>query len=204
MDEEDLAELRESQKLVDEHEEMDFGGTAAEKGQDSVDQECVCVHSRIHPRGLTLQLSPITAALAESLAPPPKDSIGAKILKKMGWKVGQGIGPRLTYAQRTAQDAGFLDPAKEVEGNEEDLEEAKKHLYPRKDTPLLLLSRKDNFRGLGYTPGLSLNESVGGERARTDPNISCAHYSLNQRASLTLIICFSWVRTRSIKRRGRG
>ena len=31
MDEEDLAELRESRKLVDETEEMDFGGTAAEK-----------------------------------------------------------------------------------------------------------------------------------------------------------------------------
>ena len=33
MDEEDLAELREGRKLVDEHEEMDFGGTAAEKGR---------------------------------------------------------------------------------------------------------------------------------------------------------------------------
>ena len=33
MDEEDLAELRESRKLVDENEEMDFGGTAAEKGR---------------------------------------------------------------------------------------------------------------------------------------------------------------------------
>ena len=30
MDEEDLAELRESRKLVDENEEMDFGGTEAE------------------------------------------------------------------------------------------------------------------------------------------------------------------------------
>ena len=47
MDEEDLAELRESQKLVDEHEEMDFGGTAAEKGRQggvAEDQECVCAH----------------------------------------------------------------------------------------------------------------------------------------------------------------
>ena len=45
MDEEDLAEFRESQKLVDEHEEMDFGGTAAEKGKQAGvadDQECVC------------------------------------------------------------------------------------------------------------------------------------------------------------------
>lgn len=123
---------------------------------------------------LTTQPSPIASALAESFAPPPKDSVGAKILKKMGWKLGQGIGPRLTYAQRKAQDAGFLDPSKEVEGNEEDIEEAKKHLYPRKDTSILLFRRKDNFHGLGYSPGLSLNESVGGDQARAGPNISCA------------------------------
>ncbi len=47
MDEEDLAELRESRKLVDEHEEMDFGGTAAEKRKqagEADEQECVvCV-----------------------------------------------------------------------------------------------------------------------------------------------------------------
>lgn len=44
MDEEDMAELRESRKLVDEHEEMDFGGTAAEKRKlqaGAADQECV-------------------------------------------------------------------------------------------------------------------------------------------------------------------
>ena len=66
--------------------------------------------------------SPITAALAASLAPPPKDSIGARILKKMGWKVGQGIGPRLTHAQWKVQSAGYLDPSKEVAGDEEFLE----------------------------------------------------------------------------------
>nr|VWP02234.1 Extracellular lipase (EC [Ganoderma boninense] len=157
MDEEDLAEFRESQKLVDEHEEMDFGGTAAEKGKQA---------------GVADDQDPIASVLADSFAPPPKDSVGAKILKKMGWKLGQGIGPRLTYTQWNARNAGFLDPSKEVEGNEEDLEEAKKHLYPRKDTPVLLFRRKDNFHGLGYTPGLNLNESVGGEQARGDLNIS--------------------------------
>ena len=46
MDEEDLAELRESRKLVDEHEEMDFGGTAAEKRRqqaETEDQEYVLI-----------------------------------------------------------------------------------------------------------------------------------------------------------------
>ena len=39
MDEEDLAELQESRKLVDEHEEMDFGGTAAEKRKQATESE---------------------------------------------------------------------------------------------------------------------------------------------------------------------
>ncbi|KAH9893159.1 hypothetical protein C8Q73DRAFT_791046 [Cubamyces lactineus] len=146
MDEEDFAELRESRKLVDEHEEMDFGGTAAEKRRQQAETE---------------EQDPITAALAASLAPAPKDSVGAQILKKMDWRPGHGIGPRLTYAQRKRQDAGFLDPSKEVEGDEDDIEEAKKHMYPRRDTPVILAPRKDNFHGLGYTPGLGLNESLG-------------------------------------------
>ncbi|TFK92456.1 hypothetical protein K466DRAFT_480570 [Polyporus arcularius HHB13444] len=161
MDEEDLAELRESRKLVDEHEEMDFGGTAAEKRKQASEAD---------------EQDPITAALAASLAPAPTESVGARILRKMGWRVGQGIGPRLTYAQRKAQDAGIMDPSKEVEGDEEDLEEAKKHTYPRRDTPVLIARRKDNFHGLGYSPGLGLNESVGhgagGEMGRSGPQIS--------------------------------
>ncbi|KAI9062765.1 hypothetical protein FKP32DRAFT_1593437 [Trametes sanguinea] len=144
MDEEDLAEIRENRKLVDEHEEMEFGTAAEKRKQVEADDQ-----------------DPITAALAASLAPPPKDSVGAQILKKMGWRPGHGIGPRLTYAQRKRQDAGFLDPSKEVEGDEDDVEEAKKHMYPRRDIPVITAPRKDNFHGLGYTPGLGLNESVG-------------------------------------------
>lgn len=42
MDEEDLAELRDSKKLVDENEEMEFGGTASElrkRDADHVEEE---------------------------------------------------------------------------------------------------------------------------------------------------------------------
>ncbi|KAI0954695.1 hypothetical protein AcW1_006501 [Taiwanofungus camphoratus] len=147
MDEEDLAELQESRKLVDEHEEMDFGGTEAEL-------------RRRAGAGDEPEQDSVTAALEASLAPAPKDSVGARILKKMGWRIGQGIGPRLTHSQRQAQDAGFMDSIKESTGEEED-EEARKHMYPRRDTPVLLAPRKDNFHGLGYTPGMRLEESIG-------------------------------------------
>ncbi|KAI0091613.1 hypothetical protein BDY19DRAFT_1067041 [Irpex rosettiformis] len=143
MDDEDLTELRDSRQLVDENEEMDFvaGGTAAELrrrggigGEEDEDS--------------------ITSALASTLAPPAQDSVGARILKKMGWRMGQGIGPRITYEQRRAQDFGAEEDV-EVD------EEARKHLYPRRDTPLIIVPRKDNSHGLGYTPGMGLVESLG-------------------------------------------
>lgn len=97
----------------------------------------------------------------------------------MGWRIGQGIGPRLTYAQRKAQDAGFLDfSAREGAEDEQGLdEEAKKHMYPRKDTPVIVVQRKDNSHGIGYVPGMSLQESLGegtrrGEGVSKGPNIS--------------------------------
>lgn len=84
----------------------------------------------------------------------------------MGWRLGQGIGPRLTYAQRKAQDAGFMDPSRETGGAGED-EEAKKHLFPRRDTSVLLAPRKDNSHGVGYVPGIRLEESVSGDASRS-------------------------------------
>ncbi|THH28376.1 hypothetical protein EUX98_g5824 [Antrodiella citrinella] len=143
MDEEDMAELAESRKLVDETEEMDLGSTAAElkKRQGEVGED---------------EDDSISAALGPLMEPSPLDSAGGRILKKMGWRVGQGIGPRLTYEQRREQDIALGYSPMEL-----DDEEAKKHKYPRRDTPLLLVSRKDNSHGLGYKPGMGLNESLG-------------------------------------------
>lgn len=51
MDEEDLAELRESRQLVDENDEMDFGGTEAElrrrAGESAEDEYVVCPSGRM-------------------------------------------------------------------------------------------------------------------------------------------------------------
>ncbi|KAI0690482.1 hypothetical protein BC835DRAFT_1435011 [Cytidiella melzeri] len=140
MDEEDLAEMRESRLLVDENDEMDFGGTEAELLRRRGDEGDVEDDSMAN-------------ALAASLLSSTEDSVGARILKKMGWRIGQGIGPRLTYEQKRAQDG-------DADGEDED-EEAKKHMYPRRDTPLLAVPRKDNSHGLGYSPGMGLHESLG-------------------------------------------
>ena len=112
------------------------------------------------------------------MLPPPKDSVGARILKKMGWRVGQGIGPRLTWRQRKLQDlqasTGPQIDAESIQGDEES-EEASKHTYAPRDTPILLVDRKDNAHGLGYKPGMGLNDSLGvgrGAEGPKGPNLS--------------------------------
>jgi hypothetical protein len=42
---------------------------------------------------------------------------------------------------------------------EDEDEEAKKHLYAQRDTPVLSVQRKDNPHGLGYVPGTTLHSS---------------------------------------------
>ncbi|KAG1747898.1 uncharacterized protein EDB91DRAFT_1115387 [Suillus paluster] len=144
MDEEDLTDMRADQKLVDEHEQMDLlGGTQAEmsKRGDGADDG---------------EKDAITLALEQSLLPAPKDSVGARILKKMGWRIGQGIGPRITWRQREIAFGRDPDaPSDEVD------EEAKKHMYAPRDTPLIIIERKGNFHGMGYDPGLGLHAGLG-------------------------------------------
>ncbi|KAF8159383.1 hypothetical protein B0H34DRAFT_654370 [Crassisporium funariophilum] len=154
MDEEDLQDLKDSRNLVDTTEEMDFlGGTQKElQGKNDVDEQ---------------DKDPITRTLEATLFPAPKDSAGARILMKMGWRLGQGIGPRLTLKERKAQDAEAYQAttgARYSGGTlniPEDDEEATKHTYAPRDTPILHVKRKDNSHGVGYVPGLSLNESIG-------------------------------------------
>lgn len=78
----------------------------------------------------------------------------------MGWRVGQGIGPRITYAQRKAQDTTYGN-ASIAEDAEDD--EARKHMYPRRDTPLLIVPKKENTHGLGYIPNAGLMADLGSQ-----------------------------------------
>lgn len=117
--------------------------------------------------------------LEASLLPAPKDSVGAKILKKMGWRLGQGIGPRISLKERKKQDAQAYEvtTGTKFSGSTlniaDDDDEANKHTYAPRDTPILTVKRKDNLHGLGYTPGLSLNESLGGPSASgTGPKLA--------------------------------
>lgn len=99
-------------------------------------------------------------------------------MKKMGWRLGQGIGPRISLKQRKAEDAVAYQPAtgERHTGHTLDLpdddEEAGKHTYASRDTPVLRVKRKDNNHGLGYVPGLSLNESLGDNSGSQGPRLA--------------------------------
>ncbi|RDB18586.1 G patch domain-containing protein 1 [Hypsizygus marmoreus] len=159
MDEEDLQELRDSRKLVDTADEMDLTGGAM-PGVDEPEKDS------------------IAATLQASLLPPPTESVGARILKKMGWRIGQGIGPRITLRQRRMQDYELSSGSKapsDLADVHDDHEEAQKHTYARRDTKLLLVDRKDNSHGLGYSPGMGLHESLGvkgGKGVSAGPNLA--------------------------------
>ncbi|KAF9779277.1 hypothetical protein BJ322DRAFT_1172484 [Thelephora terrestris] len=156
MDEEDKAELRDSQTLVPQNEEVDiagkYAGDLASRSLEGDDEQ-----------------DSVSLALEKALLPTPKESPAAKLLTKMGWRPGQGIGPRLTWKQKKLRDAQAkstrilaLDDLK-LDPDEED-EEAQKHTYPRPDTPLNVVARKDDAHGLGYNTGPSLNVALGNDR----------------------------------------
>ena len=115
MDEEDLAELAESQQVSTKSQFEGLGSTADE------------MQSRT------------TGDLFDDLLKPKQDTIGIKILRKLGWREGQGVGPRV---QRKLAD-------------DDDGDAATYNLAPV-NIPTLILEPKKNVQGLGYQaqPGL--------------------------------------------------
>ncbi|KAG5637846.1 hypothetical protein H0H81_002983 [Sphagnurus paluster] len=174
MDEEDLQELKDSRKLVDTTDEMDLAG-GNRGGVDEPEKDS------------------IASALEASLLPPPSDSAGARILKKMGWRLGQGIGPRVSLRKRKLQDMQLSFGGRvssELVNIPDDDEEASKHTYAPRDTPVLLVERKDNSHGLGYNPGMGLHESLGGKTAAgnsTGPKLAGACDSISSPSLLSQI-----------------
>lgn len=102
-----------------------------------------------------------------SLIQPSSSRVGLKLMRKMGWREGQGVGPRVTHAQRRRQAAELgvrLDADEDGEGGEDGAGEAGKHYYAPLDRPLTLVegtsASMDKGWGLGYQPGMNLNQRL--------------------------------------------
>jgi G patch domain-containing protein 1 len=101
--------------------------------------------------------------------PPLEDSAGVRLLKKMGWRPGQGIGPRVSWRTRKIQD--LLAVGKSLNGVDidalDDDEEAKRHLYPPRDTAVPRVLMKTDAHGIGFKAGAGLIENLGQKRPQT-------------------------------------
>ena len=118
MDEEDLAELAESQQVSTKAQFEGLGNTAEELQNRKAGD------------------------LFDDLIRPKEDTIGVKILRKMGWREGQGVGPRVQRKMADDEDDG---------GGEDSM-----YSLAPINTAIIALERKTNTHGLGYTsqPGL--------------------------------------------------
>ncbi|GAA5885521.1 hypothetical protein JCM16303_002242 [Sporobolomyces ruberrimus] len=97
-----------------------------------------------------------------SLLQPSSSRVGSDLMRKMGWREGQGIGPRISDRQRR-QQAREIGVVLETEEGDP-VEEAQKHLFAPIDRPLILVEGKtastERGWGLGYTPGSTLHAQL--------------------------------------------
>ncbi|XP_014242880.1 G patch domain-containing protein 1 homolog [Cimex lectularius] len=101
-----------------------------------------------------------------SILRPAKETIGVQLLMKMGWKPGQGIGPRLTKLQKKKQNKqnqnkvyGCYIPGKPDSDSDEEIDV--NHLFAPDDVEMMFVKPKTNRFGMGYT-GLDKNFMLGG------------------------------------------
>ncbi|KAG0229184.1 hypothetical protein BGW41_003170 [Actinomortierella wolfii] len=155
MDDEDRELMAESSRLVA-REEMDAFGSA----QRELEQK------RAAARGMQASgsiLGVLPDSLIDDLVVPVSEAIGVKLLKQMGWKPGQGIGPRVIKKQK-----GRENHAEDDEVLKEHYENGEITFAPQ-DSALITFDHKSDHYGLGYDPYQSAPEF---DRKRNEGNQS--------------------------------
>jgi G patch domain-containing protein 1 len=132
MDEEDIREAEESRQMATAAEYAGFGSTDA----DSKRRDAFIDIFR-----------------------PTGETIGVKLLKRMGWKEGQGIGPKV---RRKAK----LD-----EADCENVDEGKTHLFAPEDPSIISFNRKFDHKGLGFEGESHLQ----GDSNKVTISVPCRH-----------------------------
>ena len=90
---------------------------------------------------------------------PSDDTVGVKLLRKMGWREGQGVGPR---ARRKAR----LE-----DGEDQEVSAAQEtHLFAPENSKMISFIRKNDHKGLGFEGEGRLRECTQGERIPDTPN----------------------------------
>ncbi|KAI9713905.1 MAG: hypothetical protein M1820_000635 [Bogoriella megaspora] len=111
MDEEDLADAAEAQKLQTQDSFSGLGGTENDGKRDAGFMD---------------------------LFRPSGETMGTKLLQRMGWRPGQGIGPKVRRAARLGDNAESAENGDAT------------HMFAPEDSPMISFIRKDDHKGLGY------------------------------------------------------
>ncbi|NXN13714.1 GPTC1 protein, partial [Indicator maculatus] len=164
MDEEDLSEFGIAPKDITTTD--DFASKAKDRIKEKARQVAGAVAS-----------IPGTTAF-DDLIGPSKITVGVELLRKMGWKEGQGIGPRIKRKPRRQKP----DPAVKVYGcalppglsegseDEEDEYQPENVTFAPKDVMPVDLTPKENVHGLGYK-GLDPSQALFGASGRDHLNL---------------------------------
>ncbi|KAG0363065.1 hypothetical protein BG005_002962 [Podila minutissima] len=135
MDEEDKQMMKESSRLKTTEDFDTLGSTRKE-----------LEHKRAAARNMQStggSLGVLPDRIIDDLIIPSSEPVGIRLLKRMGWKPGQGIGPRVTKKQKLPQDTTLSD--------DEDGTPANITFAPI-DSAIVVFTNKSNLHGLGFDP----------------------------------------------------
>ena len=124
MDEEDLADAEEAKRLQTSDSFANLGLTEGEVSQ----------------RGVFMDVFKTGG-----------DTMGVKLLRKMGWRDGQGVGPKVRRIAR-------LDDTDDNGGDGQDI-----HLFAPENSQMISFVRKNDHKGLGFSGETSLVGTTDGE-----------------------------------------
>ncbi|NXU34142.1 GPTC1 protein, partial [Drymodes brunneopygia] len=164
MDEEDLSEFGIAPKDITTTDDF------ASKAKDRIKEKA---------RQIAGVVAPIPGTPAfDDLIGPSKITVGVELLRKMGWKEGQGIGPRVKRKpcrqkpDPTVKIYGCALPPGLSEGSEDEEDEYQPEnvTFAPKDVMPVDLTPKENVHGLGYK-GLDPSQALFGVSGREHLNL---------------------------------
>ncbi|XP_050779334.1 G patch domain-containing protein 1 isoform X1 [Gopherus flavomarginatus] len=164
MDEEDLSEYGIAPKEITTTDDF------ASKPKDRIKEKARQI------AGVTASIPGATAL--DDLIAPAKITIGVELLRKMGWKEGQGVGPRVKRKPRKQKPDpevkvyGCALPPEGSEGSEDEEDEYQPEnvTFAPKDVMPVDLTPKENVHGLGYK-GLDPTKALFGVSGGEYPNL---------------------------------
>ncbi|KAF9196729.1 hypothetical protein BGZ50_007893 [Haplosporangium sp. Z 11] len=135
MDEEDKQMLSDASRLVATDDFDILGSTQREL------EKKRAAARNMQASGGVLGVLPDT--LIDDFIVPSSEPVGIRLLKRMGWKPGQGIGPRVSKRQRKSKEGHTSDDEADIPAN---------ITFAPIDSAIVVFSNKSNQQGLGFDP----------------------------------------------------